>query len=82
MAKQEYYLEPVKYSPQPDNVTEYAPNLTSIWSLQQRNGRALLGVIQCLNDLINSIALPTVAGLPLTTALGVLPFEDKLLDVH
>jgi hypothetical protein len=41
-----------------------------------------IGVIQCLDDLINAIALPAVAGLPLTTALGVLPFEDKLLDVH
>eukprot|EP01036_Dinobryon_divergens_P036657 gene36657-47785_t len=29
-----------------------------------------IGVIECLDDLINAIALPAVAGLPLTTALG------------
>ena len=35
-----------------------------------------IGVIQCLDDLINAIALPAIAGLPFTTAMGVLALED------
>jgi hypothetical protein len=52
------------------------------YTVEAAGGWKDIGVIQCLDDLINAIALPAVAGLPFTTAMGVLALEDKLLDVH
>ena len=41
-----------------------------------------MDVLSCMDDLINAKSLPAVAGLPLVTALGTLPLEDRLLEVE
>ena len=41
-----------------------------------------MDVLGCMDDLINAKSLPAVAGLPLVTALGALPLDDRLLEVE